>query len=236
MPSEIKPPMPTPTAYLSEAVSGQATKASGRSGVLYYPGSGTDSGPFHLFAENANVETVIYADYSITQDEARKFLNSFSLRGWKLDEGGVECLEPASFHTNAWEEFWPEAPESRRQFGPESAFGLRAKLTCSERQVEFIFLATEAIQTFSILAGSRLQPTIVILQDHGFGDGWASFGGENSILFGQALNVGLPQLLLVARNTHAWPGFGQVSKYAVQAGQMHNQPRAIFRLQGQPAT
>lgn len=86
MPSEIKPPMPTPTAYLSEAVSGQATKASGRSGVLYYPGSGTDSGPFHLFAENANVETVIYADYSITQDEARKFLNSFSLRGWKLDE------------------------------------------------------------------------------------------------------------------------------------------------------
>ena len=196
-----------------------------RSVILYYPGSGTDYGPFRLFAENSNVTTVIYADYRVTEHEARQFITH--LPGWQL-EGEIERLEPDFFRADWWEDFWPDDPASRENAGPPTAFALRATLSRSTKSVEFLFLATEAIQTFSILAESGLVPTMVVLQDHGFGCGWAKFGGESN-LFTSASSVGLPQLLLVAANTAPWPGYGRASESTEYDEQMPTHPRALFR-------
>ena len=215
--------MPTPPEYLKSLR--REPKVLSRSAILYYPGSGTDYGPFRLFAENSKVATVIYADYLVSEHDARHFITH--LPGWQL-EGEIERREPDCFRARRWEDFWPDDRDSRQHARPQTAFALRATLSHSTRTVEFLFLATEAIQTFSILAESRLLPTIVVLHDHGFGSGWAKFGGESN-LFTRASLAGLPQLLLVAANTERWPGYEQTSKFTVQEGQMHDHGRALFR-------
>ena len=220
MTSATNAPLPTPEEYLKSLR--REPKASGRNAILYYPGSGTDYGPFRLFAENSKVAKVIYADYLLSELDAREFITH--LPGWQLD-GEIVRPEPGFFHARTWEDFWPDDPLSRRAARPQSAFALRATLSNSRRFVEFLFLGTEAIQTFSILAKSRLLPTIVVLQDHGFGSGWANFGGE-STLFTRASLAGLPQLLLVATNTVPWPGYEQTSEFIAQEDQ-HD--RALFR-------
>ena len=220
MTPETPAQMPTPPNYLKSLR--REPKALRRSANLYYPGSGTDDGPFRLFAENSKVATVIYADYLVSEHDARHFITH--LPGWQL-EGAITRPEPGFFRARTWEDFWPDDPLSRRAAGPQSAFALRATLSHSTRTVEFLFLGTEAIQTFSILAKSRLLPTFVVLQDHGFGNNWAKFGGESN-LFTRASLAGLPQLLLVATNTDPWPGYEQASEFIAQEDQ-HG--RALFR-------
>ena len=122
------------------------------------------------------------------------------LPGWNL-EGEIESLEPGFFGASHWRKFWPKDPQFLGETGPQNAFALRAKLSSSTKSVQFIFLGTEASQTYRILANCNLLPTAIVLHNgwhlgagpHGFGDG--------SALHHQARTAGLPQLLLVGANT-----------------------------------
>jgi hypothetical protein len=204
------------------------TKKNGE--VLYYPGAGMDYGPFIRFSEQIDVKTVIYTDYGMKKGKATEFLSA--IPGWSTEQ--VSNLQPQDLGLVAsWEQFWPVDPESRKFAKPDSAFGLRARLVRQHDgvSVDFIYLATEAVQTYANLLLAGLCPTIVVLQDHGFGANWTKFGGPAE-LFGQA-QVALPRYLLVAKGTDVWPGYARVSNGRVDAGQMHSFERAIFeRMSG----
>jgi hypothetical protein len=207
------------------------TKKNGE--ILYYPGAGTDYGPFIRFSEQTALKTVIYADYGTKKDKATEFLSA--IPGWSVEQ--VSNLQPQDLGLVAsWEQFWPVDPESRKFAKPDSAFGLRAKLVRQHDgiSVDFIYLATEAAQTYANLLLAGLRPTIVVLQDHGFGGNWTKFGGHAE-LFEQA-QVALPRYLLVAKGTGVWPGYTQISGGHADAGQMHSFERAIFELESRDET
>lgn len=218
-------PLPSPDACLSSLAKSPGANGSKRCGILYYPGSGTDSGPFQLFAGNGFVETIIYADYRIKESDAREFVTS--LQGWNA--GVIETIRPSDYGAHWWEEFWPDDERSRIDSDPWRAFAFRVKLSrTGASDVTFIFFGAEAIQTFSVISRAGVIPTVVVLQDHGFGCNWSIFGGGESPLYKIACDSGFPQVLLVAENTDPWPGYEQVSDYEIRDGQMHNHARALF--------
>lgn len=199
--------------------------ANKRSQVLYYPGSGADSGPFRLFAESGRVSAVVYVDYGIEESEARKFISEID--GWR--PGKIKNLQPCDFQVPSWDSFWPESPRSRNFYAPDKAFAIKTTLSSASTTVEFTFLGTEAIQTFSVLIGANIIPTAMVLQDHGFGGNGSAFGGHSEMFHSAVDHNALPELLYVAKNTGEWPGYRKVSDYSVYGGQMHNHERAIFQ-------
>ena len=214
--------------YLKSLAKPAAATISEGHGIRYYPGSGKDSGPFHLFADTGFCRTIIYSDYRVEEYDARAFVTS--LEGWTA--GVVERLRPIDYGVHFWEEFWPDDEKSRVDSNPASAFAVKVTLSRARaNDVTFIFFGTEAIQTFSIVSRAGLQPTSLVLQDHGFGCNWCNFGGAESPLYEYAIALGLPQYLLVADNTDPWPNYQQVSKFTVQAGlgSGNSHDRACFR-------
>ena len=214
--------MPTnPQEYLRTITSAEKM-------VLYYPGSGTDWGPFSLFANNAPVSTVIYSDYGSDRKKAETLISSLHRSGW--NGGQLEELTPNDFGVSTWEEFWPDNEKSRKIAEPESAFAIQTHLSNSNgAKIRFIFLATEAIQTFSILVRAGITPTAIVLQDHGLGGGWAPFGGKSELWQAARELKALPELLFVANNTKPWSDYARVSDDAVYEGQMHDHRRALYR-------
>ncbi|MCE9614887.1 MAG: hypothetical protein K8T26_11460 [Lentisphaerae bacterium] len=209
----------TPDEYL--------TNQRPNGGVLYYPGAGTDSGPFRLFAGAAGVATIVYADYMTTRNDAEAFFAQIAGEATVQIEG----MKPGDFGAEAWDDFWPNNPASRSHATPDGAFALQARFSAvpGGPPIRFIYLATEAIQTFTILVRARIKPTVVVLQDHGFGCNWDRFGKDGQLWKAAKGTKALPELLLVAENTDSWDGYIQLTEYAPCGGQMHAHSRALFR-------
>lgn len=198
--------------------------------VLYYPGSGDDYGPLKLFAEHGGFKTVIYADYGMTEGKALQFLEK--IPGW-TPGGRPKLLKPKDLSINTWEDCWPRSRASRAHSSPEKAFAIRVRLVSSSGlAVKFLFLATEAIRTYSVLAGSGLLPTAVVLQDHGLGGGWAPFGGDSKLYKQAHEHLPLPKLLFVAERNEPWPGYEKVSGFHAYPGSTYKDRRAIYELEG----
>jgi hypothetical protein len=113
---------------------------------------------------------------------------------------------------------------------PSNGRGIQCSLNMPNGSLKFIFLRTEAHQTYANLLDTELQPDIVVLQEHGFGCNWQDFGGQSAMHSAAAITRNLPRWLFVAENTKPWPGYEQVETFAVQDGQMHAHGRALFEL------
>jgi hypothetical protein len=200
-------------------------------GILYYPGSGTDSGPLKLFGEHAAIKTVIYADYGLLRNDLDKIFAA--LDGWTV--GTFEDILPTYFHKSNWNEFWPI--DLRTDPRIANAFGIAVSLnTPNGHSIEFIFLGTEAIETFSVISQNRFKPDDIVIQDHTWGNNWSQFGIDGH-LHKTAIEMNcLPQLLFAAENTRVWSGYSQVSEYADNPGQMHIHHRAIFEVSSEAQT
>jgi len=191
---------PSPRDYLSEA---EVTLQT-----LYYPGARMDLGPFEIFAGSAKLTRVIYADYGIDESSAGSLIKSIAR--WKCTS--FQKLNPANFGVDSWDAFWPDDPASLRHRQPANAFGCTAHLSNElGHEVEFTYFGTEGHQTLEVLIRCRLKPSTIVLQDHGFGLGWARFGGD-SLMYRLARDLrALPRFLLIAAKTRTWPGYHQVT-------------------------
>ena len=196
--------------------------------TVYYPGSGADLGPMKLFAENCNLSLMIHIDYGLDKKSAEAPLQAFAAQS--LD------LWPQDHFLNSWDAFWPNDEESRAFRRPEDAYGFRLVLgrprTYSERNSNmflFMFLRTEAVKTFDVFFRSKPAPTVIVLQDHGYGENWTTFGRGGKLESRARALKKLPKYLFVADNTEPWDGYEQISEYVVYEGQMHNFGRALYR-------
>ncbi len=201
--------------------------------VLYYAGSGSDYGPLVHFATNFEGEmplgAVFYVDYLTKVAEINDMLHKLP----HLNDGyrfRMEKLTPDYLHQRTWTKFWPDNGKGRDFAKPKSAYAFASEIHFQERPpLWFHFYRTEAIQTYENLLKAQVFPTIVVLQDHGWGGNWTQFGGENEMYHLAVDYNALPEFLFVADNTRAWPGYKQYSDYLVLKGQMHNHERAIYR-------
>ncbi len=124
--------------------------------ALYYPGSGTDVGPFNVFTRHGTVSTVVYCDGGVTEHDARTIVDK--LDGWTLVRR--QQFTPRDLGQHNWADFWPKGLMARHYGDPDHGYGLLTILarTESKQRVCLINLGTEALQTFRILADRGFRP------------------------------------------------------------------------------
>ena len=203
--------MATPAEYLAE------NPMNG--GTLYYPGALTDVDPFAVFGF-FGLDRFIYTDFAIAPEEMNELFRT-------LGSTTPEPLQPRDFQAQDWEAFMhPSCPRNPdgATMGMKTSFSRRGRSGAS-----FEYLKTEGVGTYSVLVRDPIRrPTVVVLQDHGMGGNWTTFGGDRELFQIAQQNDALPLFLYVAQNTQAWPGYQQITNYADAAGAMHAHPRALF--------
>lgn len=195
---------------------------------LYYPGAGSDLEPFKLFVENSAISTIIYCDYAsdIAKDAINRIYTDLK-KEYKFI--GVRHIKPNVLGCNSWKDFWPSAPDAHGFGNPSDAFGLFAEMRrkSDNQAINFIYLCTEAIQTYKILfSDRRIRPTVVVIQDHGLGGFWTNFSGNDSKLYKTA-KPALPRFLYV--HGSPWPGYECVSLAATGKGMPRNRTLYIHK-------
>lgn len=199
-------------------------------GLLYYPGSYTDTGPMKLFYEFGEVNRFLHADYLAMKGEALGTTQWL----WEKYERKVTDLGLETFGAGSWEDFWDPQIRERRRDNIQKSHGVRQEVRTGPagEQVDFIFLHVDAIGAWKHLVRAGYKPDVVVLQDHGFGGNWGHFGGEREFYRAVQQAGHWPEYLLVADNTRPWPGYRAMSSSGHQAGQMHGHHRAIYRRDG----
>ncbi len=203
--------------------------------VLYYPGSGFDLGPLRTLAATAHssvkISTVIYSDYLVEVSTLKARLRSLH-KGPHLE---FREVTPQQLGHDHWEAFWSSDLRSYRFAHPNDARGFECDITFQNgRHVKFIYLRTDAVQTYVNLLNTPLQPDMVVLQDHGFGGNWTQFGGEHEMFQAAAQQGALPSWLYVADNTRCWPGYTAMGESIRDKGQMHSHTRRFHQLETAP--
>jgi hypothetical protein len=216
--------------------------------VVCYPGSGIDGHPVKLFGSTHCAHCFVYADYGITQPDLEAALADphQGFRGYqRLDRLKLSerDLLPNGWSAHVQSGEIPKEEISLKE-GAESPFGflevLEREQTFDEnhgaRRLAVLFLGADGIAAFDALfcqGGNVPPPFAVLIEDHGFGGNYASFG-QDSLLerIANRCNV-LPTWLLVADNTRAWHGFRRVPDVDGDLGGMHANQRFLFERREQ---
>ena len=76
-------------------------------------------------------------------------------------------------------------------------------------RIAFLHVQCEAVWLFWKLwsCTGTPGPFAILLQDHGYGGNWTSFGAKGELFRCAAANEALPEWLLVADNTTTWPDY-----------------------------
>lgn len=186
--------------------------------TIYYPGAGLDFSSFYVFSHYSNIQSVYFVDY-LNVEEYLPIRSMMDNRAYQL-----AVLSPQDFNKTMWSEFWANELEhmewvfgadnnSENAWGRKVAFKHPKK---TEQNFDFYYLGTEGVKTAEILLENKIYPNLVVLQDHGYGGNWTSFGGADSPLY-KVMSNHLPEYLLAATpdtggNTHIWPGYEKVAQ------------------------
>ena len=208
--------------------------------TVYYPGAGDDFSVFQLFGKYANTEKIYYIDY-FNVEPMLTIKSNLETRG-----ENTKILSPRDFRKNQWKQLWPS--QSDNWFGgtdwfngdamnPINSWGRKTTFKhphTNQKCFDFYYLSTEAIKTMEVLIQNDIVPDVLVLQDHGFGGNWSTFGDESSPLY-QVMQDNLPEYILIAPegNTVLWPGYKQVTKtYSPKlndANSMYSCRRELFK-------
>ena len=207
--------------------------------VVYYPGSGTDGQPVEFFGSRHAAHCFVYVDYGIPIDHVRDELgeNGHPFAGYRsaarqdllehdlTPNGWVRHIQPegaplqplAPGRPYAFIEILERRPEFNSDHGPE--------------RLAVLFLCADGVAAYDALfcQVTATPPFAVVLQDHGFGGNWTSFG-QGGALENLASIVGRwPRFLFVAANTIAWTGYEAVDGATLGGGGEHRFVRQLWR-------
>lgn len=195
--------------------------------TVFYPGSGTDGFPVKELGSSHAAHCFVYCDYLVEESKVRGELDHFKrgFRGYRsIAQIPLENSEilPKDFSVSERLERLRTAkrkPEGAALEKPAYAFA-----EILERDAEhddswgpvrlcLLFLGFDAFAASEVLfyrAGKARPPYAVLIHDHGFGGGYAEFGGSG-FLYRTANDLdAFPKWLLVAQNSEPWPGFSPV--------------------------
>lgn len=212
---------------------------SGRIG--YYPGSGSDGQLIKLGNMSHTVHTYLYVDYLERRERIRESLiRPGSIRGYHilgrmefnkedlLPNGPyplftrrVPRCSPDTFRRNMPDEWYCEMFIWERDADRSSAWGAQRFAT--------VFLCEDGIETYYQLFVKEYvkAPWIMLLQDHGFGCNYDSFG-KGGILEEIIIRSDIrPLFVLVGKNTRIWPGYQKLD-CAPEIGGMNHMQRYLY--------
>ena len=104
--------------------------------------------------------------------------------------------------------------------------------THGAQRIALLFLGADGHATYDALfcQSDSHAPFAILLQDHGFGGNFSDFG-QGGLMCNIAMRTNcLPELLLVAENTHAWEGYTPIRDLDPTYGGMHQSSRRLFAL------
>jgi len=210
--------------------------------VVYYPGSGTDGHPVKLFGSTHSAHCFVYADYHLTQDELETELSHprHAFRGYHTF--ARLQLQESDFVAKNWTHHVDTGDVSQNNYWfatvATAPFGFLEILerdyyledTHGAHRLAILFLGADGIAAYDALfcqKDSGPAPFAVVLQDHGFGGNYDSFG-QGGLLerIARRCNI-IPRWLLVAANTKPWQGFEPVPNVDGDHGGMHNTLRIL---------
>lgn len=209
--------------------------------VVFYPGAGSDGHAVKLFGSSHSAHCFVYADYSTGKASVLAELDSSAsgYRGRFAGYHGLARVELTQQQITPMQ--WiPHVSPANLEYPRITPY---AFLEVLERDDDFgddhgvhrlaiLFLGADGFATYDALfcqGNGNRAPYAVMLQDHGFGGNYDSFGA-GGLLERLARNTGVfPDWLLVADNTGAWEGFEQVPDIDCDHGGMHAHARCLYK-------
>ena len=198
--------------------------------VVYHPGCGGDGHPLRIWGKSHSAHCFVFVDYGVefetisakltNPDAPRRVLGYRTIHFAELRQ---DEITPQGWRPHI-------AVRPRYSFANVSPFAVWAVL---ERLDDFgedhgphriciLHICGDGFATFDALFcqghGSGVHG--VLLQDHGFGGDWGSFG-QNGYLFQLAARFAKPKWLLVANNTEAWAGYRRRSSSEIGGANHH---------------
>ena len=188
--------------------------------MVYYPGSGSDGQPIRVSNQERVAHCHLYADYGVPLDRLLRSIQQrgAGFRGYQiLHEADAGFLLPP-------EDWW----SGRR--GKDSIMQMRrdrpsfARLFMFQRLPQFggshgaerfclLFLCMCGVHAYDwLFCTRRIAPYLLVLQDHGFGGNWNTFGGGGLMEEFARGSGSLPKHLLVAENTRPWQGYREAPR------------------------
>jgi hypothetical protein len=195
--------------------------------VAFYPGAGMDGQLFSLFGKSRRVRCFVHADLDVS---ARSVLANLQGDGPERVRG----YDPV-VHRIIPPEWWELDPPPKSNWESnlnESLFVILKRQDGlpedhGSEYLGFLHVSIDAFWLYWNLWGKRkLKPYAVLLQDSGIFNG--CLGGEDSRLYHMAHRAGLPEFLLVSKNTAPWPTYNVVSDWSAPAG-VNRHKRCLYR-------
>ena len=194
--------------------------------TVFYPGAGTDIHDIAIFADHG-ASCFVHADYleapdlsGALEESGFEVLHSERLTFQNLTET-AGLSESERFLANDWQDF-TNAEAVREGISRWYVF------QSGHKTLSMLQIFGEAHWVYEeIFAKNKKAAFGILLQDHGFGGGWARFGGASRLY--ELAQARLPQWLVVAENTDVWPGYDLSNEYHVGAGGQHGAGRDLWR-------
>lgn len=206
--------------------------------IGYYPGCGNDGHLMKVCNRAHCVHSYIYVDYGIDREGMlSQVTGGDGIRGYKpigiIDWKESDLLPNGQFPLNV--EFTPRcAPDT---FGHEKPYCCTVILQREEgfgedwgaERFAVTFLCADGIATYYQLFCRQYKkaPWIFLLQDHGFGCNYDSFG-KGGMLDRIMLANGIRPEFVLCGGTRIWNGYECVENVALTRGGMHSSERYLY--------
>jgi hypothetical protein len=208
--------------------------------IVYYPGAGTDGQPVAVFGGSGAAHCFVYVDYGLTRQAVEHqldhpqhgFMGYTSIARVTVAEhqltpaGWVRHFQPGDSTPNrhfiGTEPYaFLEILQRRPDFGPDHG----------PDRLAIVFMGADGVAAYDALfcQDGRLAPFGVVLQDHGYGGNYTTFGAGGLLHTIAVRTSRFPEMLLVATgNTSPWPGYAQIQGAVAGGGGMHQVNRSFF--------
>lgn len=220
-----------------------------QSRTVFYPGSGDDGHAVKVFGSTHSAHCFVYADYGVSQASLERQLEQPAVRFRGYQTLARLQLAERDLAPQPW------VPHVRRDEIPANYPAMRPGLPFGflevlERRPELnddhgparlavLFLGADGIATYDALFCQRHSagpPFAMLLQDHGFGGNYATFGqGGLMESIAERCHV-YPDYLLVAKHTAEWKDYERIPDVDGDPGGMHGNLRFLYRRRTEHST
>lgn len=208
--------------------------------IVYYPGAGTDGQPVAVLGGSGAAHCFVYVDYGLTRPAVERQLDhpQHGFMGY-TPIARVTVAEHQLTPAGWVRHFQPGDPTPNRHFIRTEPY---AFLEILQRRPGFgpdhgpdrlaiVFMGADGVAAYDALfcQGGRPAPFAVVLQDHGYGGNYTTFGAGGLLHTIAVRTSRFPEMLLVATaNTTPWPGYAEIQEAVAGGGGMHQVNRALF--------
>ncbi len=211
--------------------------------ILFYPGSGNDGQPIRTFNQSQCVHVFFYVDYGISRQSLENVLESHGFLGYhRIDRVDISKQQ---LIPNGWIPAPIEKKKPPRYWFVEENEVPYCFVDIYERDDNYddshgsdrfavIFLFADAIAAYdAIFCNNRNKPPfILVLQDHGFGGEYDSYGEKGAMKGYADFSQVYPDILLAADHTPVWSDYELAQDVPSVIGGINHNIRRLYIKKG----